>query len=365
MIPLSTLFRYARESHPNGLSENDRYEIDSLHQVLAKLQDSFAEFINYDTQPVEKLIKLGDDIATQNILLNNALNAIMLKVAQDHDEFDYTQRYCPSSINLDWIRQIRGDGQITFYEFQESKIQSCFKYELSLFVHQTMFTLLWACLLESILSPDLPQEVFEVECKIADELFYKRGDLYIYKIIVETKDLNVSVPVEERKAIHNTSRLKIVFYDENGKCFIFRLDLPHIGQGEAHINIESENGEKHHINLTNGAFNAIMDTLFVPYINSIQEWNPNGIEYRTSTSDEDPELINSAKINLAMAMVVPYIRGIKIGLDCADFPNRFPHIKESMSLIKHEINLAGLGLTNPDSLLDEDAFDLMDNELSE
>lgn len=348
-----------------------------IYLYLFALQNLFKKLEKIDLRKVMtgEMIDLTSSLVDTFIIINNEMGNYFFNLYYNNEDFDYKAKYRPCTINLDWLRDLKGFGCLIASEIPEvnkKQFEIVYKVRMQELACQCRYLSFWACLLQIISCTSLPKAVHYSFCSLAHCLLKNIDSAYVHHIIVEQTPLNDKVVVSKRGSNDNTTRIKVYFTFENGMPLVARLDLPHKGIPYLHINIESEQGELSGLNHCLLSIKPYENNILKPLEEALMTFNHSAIIFDKAISDNDRMMLHKVKVERALFGVTSIVWG-KLLLDqiCREENKGYNwdeiqkkhlsqeaqnYIEECRDVLKKEVALQGL---NPEEINDIDTFELV------
>lgn len=215
-----------------------------LQNVYEALKDQNIEWINSNICP------LCNKITAYFSSVNLSISSFYIKMAQ-YTRTPILTKTCPSFIDFDKNRHINFRLPTLTENDNVDLSKKIFKSLLLEHICCCRYLSFWCGLLNIITCPAISIYTRGRFMFLMEYLLSIKENVYLHHIFVESNPVNQEHPIEERGEAQNTTRLKLYFTFEDGKPWLARFDLPHIGVPYLHINLGDKSGDPKDESLSN------------------------------------------------------------------------------------------------------------------
>ena len=265
---------------------------------LLSLQRSFAE-CKANQWNYKLILSMTNSFILSNSLIKSHLHFSNYKL----NGIEFGDEWEPTYI--DELRLLHFGVDFLINHPQKSKFKTLVKYLILGFACRCRHIALWSCLIDQLSFPGLTDIEKEVFFEIAGWLLQNLKRPNIFHISVEPNAVNTTKSIENRGAEDNTTRIKIYYgLEYSEECHVLRLDLPHKGEPQIHINIDSVGEQSRHVYLTE---KNVDDHILDGFCDLLTNFNYEGSSFYTSSKDLEKKLIHAIKYFNAMINFCPYL----------------------------------------------------------
>lgn len=275
---------------------------------LAILQDIFQEF--KEDRIKAPYVEVVDKMLGCFSNINTFLTSFFMKEADDQGGFTCQKQYGPGFFDLKHFSNVRdlicGLTMIRqAHNELSTSTEDAAKGILMSFLYQCGYMAFWCCLVDVLTFPACTPQEKEVLENFANYLRENYANLYVYNLAVEADGVKERNVVETRGAGENTTRIKIFFTRDDGSPVLMRMDLPHEGCHNVHLNIE-ENSNNFHIALSKEVRGDEYDHVFDNLAKALNQYDFNATDYDHIPRDKDKAILRDMRYRTALFIYAPY-----------------------------------------------------------